>query len=76
MNDLSHGVALLEPLAFAHGDLRPENNDVLFCSALDRDHLQTSTVRPRRAGDLKRAFPRTDDYLGAKAGGVTKAEAL
>ncbi|KFY05241.1 hypothetical protein O988_00153 [Pseudogymnoascus sp. VKM F-3808] len=34
MNDLSHGVAFLESLGFAHGDLRPEN--VL----LDRDRLK------------------------------------
>ena len=34
MNDLSHGVAFLESLGFAHGDLRPEN------ILLDRNRLK------------------------------------
>lgn len=36
MNDLSHGVAFLESLGLAHGDLRPEN------ILLDRDRLKLS----------------------------------
>ncbi|OBT89427.1 hypothetical protein VE02_02089 [Pseudogymnoascus sp. 03VT05] len=62
MNDLSHGVAFLESLGFAHGDLRPEN------ILLDRGRLKLADfdllgseggINKGTAGNLG---PRTEQF--------------
>jgi serine/threonine protein kinase len=60
MNDLSHGVAFLESLGLAHGDLRPEN------ILLDRDRLKLSdfdcTAKFGSEGTPGKLSPRTEQF--------------
>ncbi|OBT68913.1 serine/threonine protein kinase [Pseudogymnoascus sp. 23342-1-I1] len=70
INDLSHGVAFLESLGFAHGDLRPEN------ILLDRDRLKLADFdcTARLGSEFEACISPYGRILGSE-GGVDKGTA-